>query len=442
MARLGRIIRQYRQKQNMSQSELCDGICSRSHLSHIESGSRVPSPEVLAQLADRLRVPLCELADEYLQREDVSSSDYINLSRQLSSRGYAESARQVLEIPKGDISRAKVDAATWYRFERDYTDALAFWHHNEENYPQALALYRDHLEICRRHPSDEFYLARAHFLLGRGIMYSEGLKEAEGALLLAFGHTVSLDPQEAGVRPRRVIRLHERVVQCLLRVLIRLREHSVARDIYRMARLRWDELGILDSLQAPLRLGVARVHLGAGEIDRAHRIVKSIRMERLDPQDQQIYLVSLGLIYRTGSRIPQALGVLQEAWRLFEEHGGWGGRFIANEMARCHLQEDDYPGTRRWLDRADGTDDSHPFAPNPDEIARTLLTRARLVELTGEGGCLECFRTVKGLDLSKEARWGVSLEKLRCLLTEGASEEELDAELTRLERSLPGIFVL
>ncbi|WP_139123347.1 helix-turn-helix domain-containing protein, partial [Bacillus cereus] len=53
---LGIIIKELRKKKNMSQSELCHGICSQSQISKIEKGIIYPSSILLYQLSERLGI--------------------------------------------------------------------------------------------------------------------------------------------------------------------------------------------------------------------------------------------------------------------------------------------------------------------------------------------------------------------------------------------------
>ncbi|MEH7802743.1 helix-turn-helix transcriptional regulator, partial [Bacillus pumilus] len=50
---IGQIIKLYRYKQNMTQSELAEGICSVSHLSKIENGSKEANQDTINLLLER-----------------------------------------------------------------------------------------------------------------------------------------------------------------------------------------------------------------------------------------------------------------------------------------------------------------------------------------------------------------------------------------------------
>lgn len=47
---------QIRKKQKLSQTELCDGICTQSTLGKFENNGQVPSLKILNQLCDRLHI--------------------------------------------------------------------------------------------------------------------------------------------------------------------------------------------------------------------------------------------------------------------------------------------------------------------------------------------------------------------------------------------------
>ncbi|WP_232697577.1 tetratricopeptide repeat protein [Brevibacillus daliensis] len=58
---IGKGIREYRKKLNMTQGELAEGICNRSYISQIEKGDVIPSPEILEELAQKLKADLNQL---------------------------------------------------------------------------------------------------------------------------------------------------------------------------------------------------------------------------------------------------------------------------------------------------------------------------------------------------------------------------------------------
>lgn len=70
-----------RKELNLSQKELCDGICGQSQLSKIERGTFMPSAEMLFQFAQRLDVPL-----DYFFYEHIELKSNITNFKQLATK--------------------------------------------------------------------------------------------------------------------------------------------------------------------------------------------------------------------------------------------------------------------------------------------------------------------------------------------------------------------
>lgn len=83
---VGRVIREFRKKQHVSQTELCRGICSVSSLSRIESGDQMPPRKVAETLLSRLgRSP--GLYDTPLTKADLKMSELEIQIAEHDSRG-------------------------------------------------------------------------------------------------------------------------------------------------------------------------------------------------------------------------------------------------------------------------------------------------------------------------------------------------------------------
>ncbi|GAE33251.1 helix-turn-helix domain-containing protein [Halalkalibacter akibai] len=65
--KVGTVIKYYRVKRNLTQSQLADGICSIPHLSKIENNSYSANEETATLLLDKLGVELSSEFDQYLQ---------------------------------------------------------------------------------------------------------------------------------------------------------------------------------------------------------------------------------------------------------------------------------------------------------------------------------------------------------------------------------------
>lgn len=52
-----------RKKLGLSQTELCNGICTQSTLSKFENNGRIPSLKILNSLCDRLNINVADIMD-------------------------------------------------------------------------------------------------------------------------------------------------------------------------------------------------------------------------------------------------------------------------------------------------------------------------------------------------------------------------------------------
>ncbi len=436
------LIRQFRTERDLSQAKLSAGICSRSHLSHIESGRRLPSPHVLAKLSDRLDVALIEFFDEYLGSA-IHIAGCLQFSKELTKRGYYKEAERALDASKQIIQQGIADAETWYKFRRDYKDALGYWHRHQGEYEAALGIYREYLELCSRRPSNQYHLARAHFVVGNNAIYVEGHLKAKQPLLLALSHTLSLNPRESTVSSQLVIELHEKIVQALLHVLFRLKEYAVTKALFQMTRLRWAELGILEEPNESILLNAGLSFLGLGEIREAKTMFQEIlSREEIDPSNRRACLANLGLIHRIMGKPRRALAVLKEAWELYQEQGGWQGRAVINGIAQCYLELANYEEAANWVRLADDIQESYPLDKNPESIAQTLVIKSKLLRHLNKSDGLRCLEEAEHLELSEESRWGIAFEKLRYRIEGKHSLTNIVNELDTLERRLPGLFLL
>jgi len=67
MADSGKLVHKTRLQRGLSQRELADGIGSAAHISRLERGRCLASPDLLLQLAERLEVNIDDLVRSYMQ---------------------------------------------------------------------------------------------------------------------------------------------------------------------------------------------------------------------------------------------------------------------------------------------------------------------------------------------------------------------------------------
>lgn len=94
---LGDKIRALRLQKNMSQAAASSGICSRSMLSHIETGRTIPSLDLLKKLCARLGVTLRDIHDSPAARDDTSTR-LDHLHELLAYKDYEALIRQSKDI--------------------------------------------------------------------------------------------------------------------------------------------------------------------------------------------------------------------------------------------------------------------------------------------------------------------------------------------------------
>ncbi|MCD8107466.1 MAG: helix-turn-helix domain-containing protein [Oscillospiraceae bacterium] len=92
---IGKLIKTRREEKNCTQEELCNGICTPSTLSRIESGKFCSNTSVLARLLERLGLSADYLREanndeDYLVRQKIRDINHVNIS------GDREKARSML----------------------------------------------------------------------------------------------------------------------------------------------------------------------------------------------------------------------------------------------------------------------------------------------------------------------------------------------------------
>ncbi|MFD5326749.1 helix-turn-helix domain-containing protein [Streptomyces sp. NPDC127092] len=105
----GRRLRTLRKERGLSQAQLADGALSPGYLSRLESGTRPPTPKVLAHLAERLGVPLSAFdAPAAADRAPVD-----DLVRAITSESGAGQVRELLDRVAADPAAALPPPLRW-----------------------------------------------------------------------------------------------------------------------------------------------------------------------------------------------------------------------------------------------------------------------------------------------------------------------------------------
>lgn len=107
MSNVGELIRRYRQRAGLSQSDLAGSDFSPSYISLIESGKRQPSDEALTAFALRLGCPVEDLRQDTSEDDEAATELELSYARLTLANGEPEAARHRLEavIARQGLSR-------------------------------------------------------------------------------------------------------------------------------------------------------------------------------------------------------------------------------------------------------------------------------------------------------------------------------------------------
>jgi len=86
---IGTKIKQIRIEKQITQSELCNGICSQAEISKIENGLNSPTVDLMQQIAIRLKVPIALLFEELQANEEMEYFDQ-SVSELLREEAYEQ----------------------------------------------------------------------------------------------------------------------------------------------------------------------------------------------------------------------------------------------------------------------------------------------------------------------------------------------------------------
>ncbi|MCG7343439.1 helix-turn-helix domain-containing protein [Sporosarcina sp. ACRSL] len=120
---IGSILKYYRMKNNLTQAELSEGICSISHLSKIESNKYVPHIETINELFNRMNIEWEQEVNSYEYWKEkletfIMHSVYYDLTSM--EEVYAELSAQEDYLQSTDlVNRYELYKLRYYLFKRD-----------------------------------------------------------------------------------------------------------------------------------------------------------------------------------------------------------------------------------------------------------------------------------------------------------------------------------
>ncbi|HEX6989873.1 MAG TPA: helix-turn-helix domain-containing protein [Bacillota bacterium] len=433
MVNVGRLLRHWRQRSGLTQTQVAEGICSRAHLSDLERGVRLPTAEVLAGLADRLGIPVDDLVTAYLQAP-VSYQQWLALARLMAVRGEFAPAQRVIDATAARIAaEPSADARDRYRAEHLETVAMLRFH--QGSMEEALEAYQQALVERLRTPSRRYVLARAYYQVGT-VALTLGRRELAGsALYEAFRIVQFLAPGNTPEARDRVIDLHRRIVQNLGVTLLVDRKVHQAWVVYRQADEIWRRYDMREAWFRSLSMNRALAEMGTGHLDEARDLLQQVLDDDdLSADDRIGALNNLGVMARLAGEWKKAETYQRQAWELHQRSGTGIPRAICNELARCALQRGDLAAAESWLTEADRAG-SVPGDPSLE--IDTIWLRARLHREAGEAGTAVALidAVLQQDDVPVTLRRCLLLERLRVALAMGVTED-IASLLDTLEASL------
>ncbi|NDI35718.1 helix-turn-helix domain-containing protein [Chengkuizengella sediminis] len=101
---IGQKIREIRLKMNITQKQMCDGICTQANLSRIENGLCLPSSYIIQQFSERLGIDTSYLLTNNQElQQDYIDEFYTVIRRHLTSRDYESVLTMVQKEEKNPI---------------------------------------------------------------------------------------------------------------------------------------------------------------------------------------------------------------------------------------------------------------------------------------------------------------------------------------------------
>lgn len=342
---LGQLIRHLREQRRMTQGALAEDICFRTYISQIEQGIRFPTAKIVAQLADRLEVPLTLFVHAYIHAPEAAPTQCLALSNLLAERGEIAAATDVLQTAVTRLEEElRPDA-----YSTDVLESQGLIEYFSGRLTEARHSFRQALDSRQRVPSRRYTLGRAAVRYGIVLMVTGQLGEACGVLAEAFYQILQLNPASVPESTDAVISLHGKAAEALGIALLHAHSPWLATAIFRMAEQRWDDYGFELAPTPSLRLCRALALNATGRDAEAQRIMDNLMLQPGAPDTVARAHSNAGLWARLRGEWAEAMRHQSQAWRLWQQAGAGDPLLTANELARATLHAGDYAEVYRWL---------------------------------------------------------------------------------------------
>lgn len=376
---IGELILRQRLAEQLTQTELADGICARAYISQIEQGSRFPGPDMLARISDKLNVPLQFFARAYVSSSMASSDQCLELVEELAKRRDPAEARAVLDHVIRISRRWEKPADETPRFK--FT--LAIIHLYEADYEKCDALLDESLAARLRSGRITAGLIEVYAAKATCAAKQRDVERATDLFQQAFNAAFAINPEPGRKPSPKMLSLQYEIVEWLLRMFLLQRQFHTARTIFNWAVSTWKGSGVDGDMPYRLVVMGALTDLGAGNHDAAIATLK----DHLDagtsaggPRHLAAVHNNLAVAYRLKEdwdKVHYHASIALDLWRRLRPAPP-GSHGSANELAYAALAQGDYEGMRRALDFARAPYDVGYNVPDAVLPAESLLLEARL----------------------------------------------------------------
>lgn len=429
---LGAQIRSLRLRAGLSQSELAAGLCSRTYIAQIEADRRFPKAALLAQLAARLGTDLATLSVSYLQSPMVNAQQCLAIARELAIQQALDMAQTALATAE----RLYELEGRPVRLRAKLEETRGLIRFRMGDLESARHLLESALALHERAPTPGQALSRARLALGLILCERGELNQALRVLMPAISSVLAAQRHGApGSHPYQD-ELWCRIIEALGHLALRLRRPHVALFIFDLT----ERLELAD--RSPmLSFYRALAEIAVGDLASAGQRLEGLLTAGREPNLVVQVHTNLGVLGRLQGDWIRAQHHLTTAWYAFERLGAGDPRAIANELARCALQQGQLEQAEAWLREAH----SRPDEGSSANLAETYWLTGRLARLRddtdgAQEGLARAMEATSADQSGIGMRQLVRIERLRLAISLGQADQAL-ALLDDMEADLQVLAV-
>lgn len=306
---VGERLREIRLARQMTQSDVCAEICSRSMLSHIENGDCNPSVQLLEALCERLGIKAADILNAQTAEDDWSAID--DLQEMIAYREFDDAIHLA-----NNILRTK-HVQTNSRMRCECLQLLGLAHNYAGQYDEALQAYSLAVESSDACGFD----LRVKCINGLAAAMINTNKTKDALTLLVDAY----DASRVMLKPNQTM-IH--LVYNIAKAYRCFGDHENTAKFIRTGLLLSKKTGIFDCA-GHLEVLMGLMHLECGRFAQAHESFQRALLlyEYIgDEQSQVGCLVNLAEVYLATREYDKACSTIQSAVRIMKRNHHYGLR--------------------------------------------------------------------------------------------------------------------